>query len=556
VLETVELSKLEIVLYFYFLGIVFIYLGEIFYSFLINKNENKSHSFRYSFLPIFGIFITSNFLVIWNFFSGTANDFVLLLFLFLFLISLRRKLTLIKNYLFYFINLTILFFSSTNIGISKDANLYHLQQQSWLRDEKIVLGISNINPYLGYSSIIEYINSILWFKNNYIFIHFVGIYIIASVFDLFFKFLKSKNLSLRNFAYLFLIVGILDNFGFEGGRNGFIFFQEVFKYDHIFAALTLFLISYFLITYKEYDNNENLQILVFMFLFSTQTRLTGHLLFFYIFYILYKINFRIKGKRLFIPFFLYLIFVLKNILSTTCLWFPVQFTCLSFIPYHQPSQAEYISRLFLNINKVPNTTAISKISLSEFYQNFISTQSSYLLNILITCFLAFIFFSIFRKKIVINFSQIVLCFFILFIWLISAPTYRFGVPFFLSVYFVLFFKFLIETEIKFPKSINSFPNFLMFFVILTLVKFDSISVLQNYHSIELKVEKEIISFTDMQNGWKKYSEPHTIKNYLCGDIKLCYVEEYYSSKIDLFFNYYFFTPVNNNYFIEELTDSD
>ena len=237
------------------------------------------------------------------FFSGTANNFILFLFLILFLVSLRSNLSLIKNYIFYFINLTILFFSSTTIGISKDANLYHLQQQSWLRDEKIVLRISNINPYLGYSSIIEYINSILWFKNNYIFIHFVGIYIIASIFDLFFKFLKSNNSSYKNFVFLFLTIGIFDNFGFEGGRNGFLFIQEIFKYDDIFAALTLFFISYFFITFKESPNAENLNVLIFIFLFSAQTRFVGHLLLIYFFVLLYKNKYQMKGQKLFAPLF-------------------------------------------------------------------------------------------------------------------------------------------------------------------------------------------------------------------------------------------------------------
>jgi len=555
VLETVELSNLEIILYFYFLGIVFIYLGEIFYSLLINKNENASHSFKYSFLPIFGIFIASNFLVIWNFFSGTANDFVLFLFLLLFLLSLKRNFTLIKNYIFYFISLTILFLSSTTIGISKDANLYHLQQQSWLRDEKIILGISNINPYLGYSSIIEYINSILWFDNNYIFIHFVGIYIIASVFDLLFKFLKSDNSSFRNFAFLFLIIGIMDNFGLEGGRNGFLFIQEIFKYDDIFAALTLFFISYFLITFKEYANGENFNVLVFIFLFTTQTRFAGHLLLIYFFVLLYKNKFQIRGHKLFVPVIFYLIFVLKNILSTTCFWFPIQFTCFSIFPFFQPSQAEYISKLILNTNKIPNSNPKTNISTDEFLENFLSTQSSYLLNFLVTCLIAIIIFSIFRKKIVINFSQVILSVFVFLIWFFSTPTYRFGVPFFLSIYFVLFFRFLIETKIDIPKYLKSLPNFLLLFVLLTLVKFDSVLALQNFHSIDLKVEKEVILFIDMENGWKKYSEPHTVSNYLCGDIKLCYVDEFYSSKIELSFNYFYFIPNNKYYFVDELENN-
>ena len=106
-----------------------------------------------------------------------------------------------------------------------------------------------------------------------------------------------------------------------------------------------------------------------------------------------------------------------------------------------------------------------------------------------------------------------------------------------------------------PGYLKSLPNFLLLFVVLTLVRFDSILALQNFDSIELKIEKEVISFIDIEDGWMKYSEPHTVNNYLCGDIKLCYVEEFYSSKVESSFNYYYFIPNNKYYFVEELENN-
>jgi hypothetical protein len=110
------------------------------------------------------------------------------------------------KYKIYYFNLLILFISSFNIGISKDANLYHLQQQSWLRDEKIVFGLSNINPFLGYSSVMEYVYSVFWINGNYIIIHFIGLYIVASVFELIFKLLFSNSVKDNNIAYIFMAV--------------------------------------------------------------------------------------------------------------------------------------------------------------------------------------------------------------------------------------------------------------------------------------------------------------------------------------------------------------
>ena len=53
------------------------------------------------------------------------------------------------------------FISFYDIGLSKDSYLYHLSSQSWIFSEKIVFGLSNLNPYLGYMSISEYSSSLL-----------------------------------------------------------------------------------------------------------------------------------------------------------------------------------------------------------------------------------------------------------------------------------------------------------------------------------------------------------------------------------------------------------
>ena len=156
-----------------------------------------------SFYPLIGIFFFGNVLLIFNFFTGLNKIPIFLFFLILFLFSLFKNFKILSDYKLYFFNLSILLISATNIGISKDANLYHLQNQAWLRDEKIVFGLSNINPYLGYSSIFEYINSLLWIENNFIFIHFVTLYIIACIFDIIFKFIRSDSNYLNNIGYVF-----------------------------------------------------------------------------------------------------------------------------------------------------------------------------------------------------------------------------------------------------------------------------------------------------------------------------------------------------------------
>ena len=163
-------NNLFIIFLYFLLSVFFIFIGKLFFDFFIkSKNENQEMVKIYrSFYPLIGIFFFGNVLLIFNFFTGLNKIPIFIFFLILFLFSLFKNFKILSDYKLYFFNLSILLISATNIGISKDANLYHLQNQAWLRDEKIVFGLSNINPYLGYSSIFEYINSLLWIENNFI----------------------------------------------------------------------------------------------------------------------------------------------------------------------------------------------------------------------------------------------------------------------------------------------------------------------------------------------------------------------------------------------------
>ena len=68
-------------------------------------------------------------------------------------LSKFSKITQYKYPFHNFLIIFILFISFYDINLSKDSYLYHLSTQNWLYTEKIVFGISNLNPYLGYVSI-------------------------------------------------------------------------------------------------------------------------------------------------------------------------------------------------------------------------------------------------------------------------------------------------------------------------------------------------------------------------------------------------------------------
>ncbi len=539
---------------YFLLGIFYIFLGKLSFDFLIvNKKKNFEIKQIYtSFYPLIGIFIFGNVLLIFNFFTGLNKVSIFLFFLILFGISLIRNFKILSNYKLYFFNLSILLISGTNIGISKDANLYHLQSQAWLRDEKIIFGLSNINPYLGYSSIFEYINSLLWIENNYILIHFISLYIIACVFDLVFKFIRSDSNYLNNIGYVFLIVGFLDNFGFSGGRNGFLFLQETFKYDQIFSSLFLMTLILFLFIYKFSDKETGFTLFFFMTVFTIQTRFTGHIILLLFLFLIINKKFPLINKKNIVPVFLYLIFVFKNFLYSSCLWFPVSFTCIKIAPWHQPKQADYISNLVLNTNKLPNSKATDTIFFKDFIDEFLITQIDYVFNFLITLLIIIIFFLVFSKKLMINIFQISGSIILFFVWIFIAPTYRFGVPFFLSIYFIISYLYLDKVNINFSKNLkNMFILPLFFFVILAIIRGDSILELQNLNSISLVVEKKEIEFVNIEDNW--WISPRDDDSFLCGTYKYCYVENFESRKIKYLNNYFYFDPINKNYYLDKFS---
>ena len=74
------------------------------------------------------------------------------------------------NYLFLIKNIFIPGILSISVYGSRlhyDSGAYHLNNQLWIRESNLVIGLSNIIQNYGFSSISEYLSSVLWFNNNF-----------------------------------------------------------------------------------------------------------------------------------------------------------------------------------------------------------------------------------------------------------------------------------------------------------------------------------------------------------------------------------------------------
>ena len=92
------------------------------------------------------------------------------------------------------------------------------------------------------SSIYEYLSTILWFDKSFVLLHFLNLIFVQILYQFYFQSLKSKFNTLKFASIFVLIYSILDNFGFDGGRNGFLYLQGVGKQDTAVGVL-FFLLS-------------------------------------------------------------------------------------------------------------------------------------------------------------------------------------------------------------------------------------------------------------------------------------------------------------------------
>ena len=330
-----------LVLKFYlFYSFFFLYGRAIISNFLKNRNIETIDDFRvfgieiHIFYPILGVMFLGNFLFMFNFFFPIKSNYFLIFYLFLFL-NFKFPLSILnlKKFVYFSSVYIVLIISSYNIGFHYDAGLYHLNNQLWLRESNIIFGFSNIYSVFGVSSIYEYISSLLWIDKTFILLHFLNLLFIGLLYKvMIFSTLYTKNTKLKNAFYMILIFSLLDNFGFSGGRNGFISIQSLGKQDLAIGVIFLLLALFIVISIidKNFKKNELLIISIFS-LFLFQLKISAVPIFFlyllYLYLFIRNRNYDVVIKTIF-PILLFGIFwIIKSVIHTGCLVFPLSVTC-------------------------------------------------------------------------------------------------------------------------------------------------------------------------------------------------------------------------------------
>jgi len=533
----------QLILYIFilcFLNLIFFLFGTRFYKIFISPKALKSseHIYSYSIFVLLGMFTVGNILFLLNFFIPIGNELFFVLFVLIIFFERNSIILFFKSHKVSLVVSTTYLVTLYNNNPSTDAFMYHFYSQNLVLNSKIVFGISNFNVSYGIVSIFEYLSSILWVDNNYFLIQFLNLIVLGTFFNFIFLLKKSSNILLKNTSFLILFVGLLDNFGVNGGRNGFIFIQEIGKFDATHAILFFITFLYLVIIFdlKKVKNNEEFYIFLYLSTFLLQIRNFYYLLM--LFFVIYLLKNKLLSDVFKVKLFLFInvLWIFKSIINTSCMVYPVNFTCLSFLPWSFDGNAKYFSNIATTNNRNPNIKSADFFDFSWVLDFWIKENYSYLVNILATILLIIFASKLFQTNKQIKENDIylkVMTFIFLLMWFVLFPNYRFASGYFLVLYIVISLKYLRFNNliIKFVEKIKIF-NFLFILCFLLVPQISTYKVFfENYDkAIHKKFVVPEINFTEKNNSYGvKPDGMFCYNNINCSNSKTVVRKQYFYS---------------------------
>ena len=462
-------------IYFYFLGRgILIGINKLSKKNLFDDDSIFFDTSILIFYPLVGIIFFSNLMFVSNFFTSLKNPGLFLISSLFILLNLYKRVEILKNkfiYLISLLNLSILSFSSYDINFQYDAGYYHLNYQNWLREDKLIFGLNNLNGAFGTSSIVDYLAAPFWIGSNLIFLHYISIFFVVVLANfLFYHIFISNNKYFHLSSVLLLFFGFLDNFGLSGGRNGFFTIHGIIKPD--IASGIIFYLSCIFLTYiyinKKYNQIEivGLNLLI---IFAYQLKISSSLLF--LFFLMILINSKkFSFKTLFYTNSLLIFWLVKNIFLTSCVIYPIEVACFQ-LPWSNIDAIIGIANVTSDFN---NSYIIGDSFISWFKAwIMIEINKTIIYNFLFSLVIVFIIKKFITKKITENkLGDFIfpICFVLgnLIIWIVGAAHPRFIYGLFAYILSMLAINYK-AVEIRYSKS--NFTNliFLSIFMVTVLL---------------------------------------------------------------------------------------
>ncbi len=541
---------------YFIISLILIYTSILGYG-LIFRGQNKEYDIFLTFIS--GYFFVGLITIFLHFFFPIGD--------FISIAIMAGGLTFVyikKNQLKYFFSIriisTILFISIILIGFSEhpiDANMYHHPYISYIKSEKIIFGIANIEFRFGHISFLQYVQAAI--LNS-----FLNIYSIASpnliIYSVFIIYISELILKKNSKKLTFILSIIISTF----------VLVKLARYREFGNDLIpLVAASYFLIIIIDniYYKSKNSNLFFFSPIYATfmLTHKISYIFSSLIFLTVFKKKYLLEINKhkliIFLFFITTVLWLTKNIITTSCFIYPITQTCLSNTEWYlqgiaDPKQASWLTELWakdfitnpdwekLNLDNYINSFAWVSNWLNNHFIKILEKISPILLVFL----LIFIFINFNNKKTSernsiknINFLYYLLglIFVGLFIWFIKAPLFRYG-----SFYIISFISiiFILITFNSIDKTNQIRLSKLKYIFFISLIFF----LLKN---INRQINSEYTFFPFTKPNIKNYEITHKDPLLLrpSSNLSVCYYTKNLCShetpgdlKISKIYNYYLF----------------
>ncbi len=455
---------------------------------LLLSNKSKNNLEYYTSQLLYGVIIISFIALLLNFFFAlkpVLNTIVLLIPIYI--IFKNFKLYFNKNFLiFLFLSCALISLLILDSNVYRpDAGLYHLPYIKILNEEKIIFGLSNLHFRYAHISIIQYLSAI---SNNLIFMEngivFAQALIASSVIINFcfkiYNYNKNKNF---NFHFYYLIAVFI-----------FIIYKmnRYSEYGNDAPAhfLLFFLISEILILKKNEAKNICNNFIIIVFIIFNKITLLVCLFLGLIFLTKKNIIEILKLKRFYFLIFFTFLWLMKNVIISGCVLYPVKSLCYKNFLWSNIEQVEHVSveneawtKGWPDYSKIQNKNIKNEISIKNYSKNFfwVTYWSKGHLNKITTTLIPYILFlliliifiktySKIKNKFYINkkYLYLILIMFVgSLLWFFKVPVFRYGYSYLISLISLLFAYTCVHfSEIK--TNINKLFSYLLIFCIFII----------------------------------------------------------------------------------------
>jgi len=471
-----------IVVYGHFFKIIFLKLDQ---SKLINEYELGLYGIIFlSFIALLINFVFPLNLLVNNliFFTGIIYS--------IFIRILIKKIIKI-SFITGFVSFLILILDHSN---RPDAGLYHLPYVSILNDNKIIFGLTNIHFRFGHTSILQYLSAIFnnsFFGENGILIPISTIFSFVVIF--FFKIFLKKNNHLEVVVVFLLLTYTL--YGLNSYTNSGNDYS-----GHMFFFITFFL---FINQSHYYKDPDKIKLTSLFAIYTVLLKPTLILVLLFPFFVLIK-NMRnnlliIKSTAVIFSIIFLTIFLLKNIIVSSCLIYPSPKTCISSLEWSALNSSTVSDPIRVDVaseawaKDYPNRFETEKnydqyISDFKWINPWLNTHFKIVLIkiipfVAILIFVFLIFNNLKKNQIKLYGSKkdLLITFFICLlgslIWFLKFPIYRYGLSYLIVLLITVFMLLILNKTIYFNFKILKITIIL---IMLAVISKNLLRIYKNY----------------------------------------------------------------------------